>query len=284
VVDAKGRLHVLYTDYKENRRDFSALPGPAAELPFGLVLATSADGGKTFDKNTEIESNMVALRRFLIYLPEFPQMAAGPGDNLYVTWADGRSGDEDVLLRRSKDGGATWTEAVKVNDNPANDGTAQFLPKVDVGPGERVSVLFLDGRNDAAQKHLLDAYLATSTDGGKSFDNIRVSDKSFDGTDTGPSFGPDYGIDFGTKLGLAHGGGTMYAAWVDTVAGSPATGREDVNSAAIQLPGTSSRGLALGIILVLFVAGGALGLALSRRNRGDPPTRTDAQNRQVVPS
>jgi hypothetical protein len=283
VVDANGQLVVMYEDLKANRRDYENQPGPAAELPFALVVTRSTDGGKTFAPGNEFESDVLATRRFLPFLPELPSLAASPGGKLYATWADGRDGDDDVFLRSSSDGGKTWAPPLKVNDNGA-DGTAQFLPKVDVGPGERVSVLFLDGRNDAAQKHLLDAYLATSTDGGKSFDNVRVSDLSFDGTDTGPSFGPDYGIDFGTKLGLAHGDGRIYAAWVDTSAGSPATGREDVNSAAVQLPGTSGRGLALGIILVLFVAGGVLGLALSRRNRGNPPTPTDAQNRQVVTS
>ncbi|HEX3620694.1 MAG TPA: sialidase family protein [Acidimicrobiales bacterium] len=266
VVDAKGRLHVVYMDYKDNRRDFSGLTGPPAELPFGLVFTTSTDGGKTFGKNVEIESNMTVLRRFLIYLPEFPQIAAGPGDNLYVTWGDGRSGDLDVLMRRSTDGGATWTDAVRVNDNPAKDGTAQFLPKVDVASDGRVNVLFLDGRNDPAKKILLDAYLATSTDGGKSFKNVRVSSQSFDST-VGPTFGTEYGTDFGTKLGLTSAGGKVYAAWTDTRLGSQATGRQDVDFATVDLGhGRSSALLAGGVVLVLLLGGGMF-LALRSANR-----------------
>jgi hypothetical protein len=273
VVDTKGRLHVLYTDYKENRRDFSALPGPPAELPFALVLTTSADGGRTFGKNTEIESNEIALRRFLIYLPEFPQIAAGPGDNLYVTWADGRSGDEDVLLRHSRDGGATWADAVKVNDNPASDGTAQFLPKVDVASDGRVSVVFLDGRNDRA-KRMLDAYLATSTDGGKSFRNVRLPEQSFDST-VGPTFGADYGTDFGTKLGLTSGGGKVDAAWTDTHLGSPATGRQDVNFASVDLGGGRSGAVLAGGLVLLLLLGGGMSLAL--RSRGTGRSSPDGQ-------
>jgi hypothetical protein len=283
VVDSNGQLVIMYEDLKANRRDYENQPGPAAELPFALVITRSTDGGKTFAPGTEFESDILATRRFLPFLPELPQLAASPNGKLYATWADGRNGDDDVFLRTSSDGGRTWAPPLKVNDNGA-DGTAQFLPKVDVGPGDRVTVLFLDGRNDAAQKHLLDAYLATSTDGGKKFDNVRVSAESFDGTDTGPSFGPDYGIDFGTKLGLAHADGKIYAAWVDTSAGSPATGREDVNSAAISLPGGSGRALVLGVLVAFLVAGGGLGLLLSRRNRGRRPTRIHAQNRQVVTS
>lgn len=266
VVDSKGRLHVLYTDYKQNQRDFSALPGPPAELPFGLVLATSTDGGKTFGRNIEVDPGVVALRRFLIYLPEFPQIAAGPGDDLYVTWTDGRGGDEDVLLRRSADAGATWSPAVKVNDNPA-DGTMQFLPKVDVATDGRVSVLFLDGRNDTSKK-MLDAYLATSTDKGKSFENVRLTAVPFDST-IGPTFGDDYGTDFGTRLGLVSGDGKVYATWTDTHLGTPATGRQDIEFAAVDVGGGGSRTVLVGGLVLLVLLGGGIVLAVrSRRNSG----------------
>jgi hypothetical protein len=202
---------------------------------------------------------------------------------MYATWADGRGGDDDVYLRSSSDGGRTWSPARKVNDN-GGDGTAQFLPKVAIGPGERVSVLFLDGRNDPDQKVLLDAYLATSTDGGKSFDNVRLSIKSFDGENIGPTFGDLYGIDFGTRLGLAQGGGKLYASWVDTSAGTPVTGRQDVNFAVVDLPSGGSAGAALAGVGVALLLSMGLAFVLSRRNRKDPSTRTGAENRQVVSS
>ena len=273
VVDAKGRLQVLYTDYGQNQRDFSNLDGPPAELPFSLVLATSTDRGASFAKSSVVESDMTVLKRFLIYLPESPQIAAGPGDNLYVTWADGRSGDEDVLLRHSADGGATWARAVVVNDNPAKDGTAQYLPKVDVAPSGRVDVVFLDGRNDRTKKVLLDAYLATSTDKGRSFRNIRLSSVPFDST-VGPTFGPAYGTDFGTKLGLASSGGKAYAAWTDTHLGNPATGRQDVNFATVDFGGPRTGVLVAGGLVLLFLLGGGMVMALrSRRNSAAAPAR-----------
>jgi len=283
VVDSSGQLVIMYEDLKANRRDFENQPGPPAEMPFALVLTRSADGGKTFTPGAEFETNVQATRRFLPFLPEAPQLAASDG-KLFATWSDGRNGDDDVFLRTSSDGGTHWTDARKVNDN-GPDGTAQFLPKVDVGPGSRVDILFLDGRNDPAKKGLLDAYLATSSDGGKTFKNVRLSTNSFDIT-IGPSFGPEYGTDFGTKLGLAHAGDRLYAAWTDTSAGTPATGRQDVNSASVTLPSAGSRGLVLGgaAVLAALVGGIMLGLGASRRNRNRPPAPTDAQNRQVVPS
>ncbi|HJV08711.1 MAG TPA: sialidase family protein [Acidimicrobiales bacterium] len=282
ILDRDGQLVVMYQDMKGNRRDYEYQEGPAAELPVALVLTRSTDGGRTFAPGTEFETDILLTRRFLPFLPEVPQLAISPGGTLYATWADGRDGDDDVFMRSSTDGGQSWRPPVKVNDNPA-DGTAQFLPKVAVGPGERVSVVFLDGRNDPTQKKMLDAFLATSTNGGTSFDNLQLTVKPFDDS-IGPTFGDLYGTDFGTRLGLASGGGKLYASWVDTSAGTPATGRQDVNFAVIDLPSGTSRGPLLLGILVAAVLGAALALALSRRGRTDPSTRTDAQNRQVVSS
>ena len=283
VIDRDGQLVVMYQDMKGNRRDYEYQEGPAAELPVALVLTRSTDGGRTFAPGVEIEPDMLLTRRFLPFLPEIPQLAISPAGKMYATWADGRNGDDDVFLRSSDDGGRTWSEAVKVNDNGA-DGTAQFLPKVAVGPGERVSVLFLDGRNDPQRKTMLEAYLATSTDGGKTFDNVLVSTKAFDGENVGPTFGELYGIDFGTRLGLAHGGGKLYAAWVDTSAGTPATGRQDVNFAVVDLPSGGSQGAVLAGVGVLVLLAAGVAIVLSRRNRNDPSTRTGAENRQVVSS
>lgn len=282
VIDGDGQLVVMYQDMKGNRRDYENQEGPAAELPVALVLTRSVDGGRTFAPGVEIEADMLLTRRFLPFLPEVPQLAISPKGTLYATWADGRDGDDDVFMRRSTDAGQTWSPAVKVNDNPA-DGTAQFLPKVAVGPGERVSVVYLDGRNDPTAKVALEAWLATSTDGGRTFDNMVLSAKSFDGESVGPTFGDLYGIDFGTRLGLAAGHGKLYAAWVDTSAGTPATGRQDVNFAAVDLPAGGNTAMAVGVIVVALLGAG-LALVLGRRNRSDSSTPTGAQNRQVVSS
>lgn len=283
VIDGDGQLVVMYQDMKGNRRDYEYQEGPAAELPVALVLTRSTDGGRTFAPGVEIEADVYLTRRFLPFLPEVPQLAISPAGKMYATWADGRDGDEDVFVRSSSDGGQTWTPALKVNDNGA-DGTDQFLPKVAVGPGERVSVVFLDGRNDPDNKVMLDAYLATSTDGGETFENVQLTVKPFDGESIGPTFGDLYGIDFGTRLGLAHGDGKLYASWVDTSAGTPATGRQDVNFAVVDLPSGGNRGAALaGVGAIVLLAAGAA-LVASRRKPEDPSTRPGAENRQVVSS
>jgi len=131
VVDSSGDLVVLYEDFKGDRRDFENLEGPPSEQPFSLLVSRSVDGGRSFSEGVEVDAGLVATRRFLVFLPEFASIAAGPNRALYVSWSDGRNGDDDVFLRRSPDGVA-WSPPVQVNDNRRSDGTSQYLPRVAV--------------------------------------------------------------------------------------------------------------------------------------------------------
>jgi hypothetical protein len=228
VIDSDGRLVVLYEDFKGDRRDFQNLEGPAWDQPFALVVTRPVGAG--FAKGVELEKGLVPTRRFLVFVPEFPSIAAGAGNTLYVAWSDGRNGDEDVFLRRSQDGGGTWSPATRVNDNPIRDGTSQYLPRVDVSSDGRVDVLFLDRRRDR-RNVMTDATLASSSDGGRSFLNTRLSSRSFDSR-VGASASPTLPIDFGSRLGLASRSGHSLAAWTDTRLGSVDSGRQDIFATA----------------------------------------------------
>jgi hypothetical protein len=136
---------VPYEDFKNDRRDFENLEGPPDPGPFSLVVTRSDDGGCSFSSGVEFEAGIVPTKRFLVFLPELPSLAAGSGELLYAAWHDGRHGGEDVFLRRSDDGGATWSGPVRSNDNAVSDGTDQYLPRVAVAPDGRVDVLFTTG-------------------------------------------------------------------------------------------------------------------------------------------
>jgi len=139
-----------------------------------LWLTVSTDGGATFSEPRLVE-------------PDIPNEAwesiaadtsNGPfRGRLYVTWPDARSGNMDILLRTSDDGGVTWSSPRRVNDDV---GTAtQYNPWVSVAPNGRVDLAFYDRRDDS--NDVLNArYYAGSTDGGLTFVNVRVSDASWD--------------------------------------------------------------------------------------------------------
>lgn len=254
IIGSDGDLVILYEDFKDNRRDFENLEGPPAEDPFALVLTRSSDGGATFSPGNEFESGIVATRRFLVFLPEYPSLAAGPDGALYAAWSDGRNGDDDVFVRRSGDGGSTWEEPVRVNDNAVDDGTDQYLPRLSVAPGGRVDVLFYDRRRDPSNV-LADVFLGTSTDGGRSFTNRRVSSEPFDSR-VGPTFGPAYGTDFGTRIGLDSTDDGAYGTWTDTRLGTDATGRQDIFGAPVV--GLGSSGIPGWLLIAALTVAAAL--------------------------
>ena len=293
VIDGRGRLVVLYQDFKDDRRDFQNLDGPPWEGEFALVVAASEDG-RTFGPGVELESGVVPTRRFIVFLPEFPSLAAGRGGRLYVAWTDGRHGDEDVLLRRSGDGGRTWDEAVRVNDNAVGDGTTQYLPKVAVAPGGRVDVLFLDRRRDALDV-MNDATLASSSDSGRTFANLRLSSHSFDSR-VGPSTPPRVGVDFGSRLGLVSGDGSSFAAWTDSRMGDLDTGRQDIVGASYEIPAPVDRGATAATMAVLVAVAVASFLGRGRMRprpaastsepqpEGDPDDVAAAQEDSPAPA
>ena len=267
VVDDSRGVVVLYQDYRDDRRDFEGLEGPPVEGPFALVVTRSDDGGQTFSPGVEVDSELVPTKRFLVFLPEFPSLAAGSDGILQVAWYDGRHGDEDVLTRRSSDGGRTWEPAERVNDNPMGDGTAQYLPHVAIAANGRVDMVFYDRRHDPANV-ATDAYLATSPDGRAPFDNLRVSSASFDSR-VGPTFGlDDYGADFGTRLGLDSTDDRAYAAWTDTRLGDENTGRQDVFGAPVTGLGAANPlgPVGLAVIAILALGVGVLASSLLRRS------------------
>jgi hypothetical protein len=116
---------------------------------------------------------------------------------------------------------------------------------------------------------MTDAELASSTDGGKTFTNRRVSSTSFD-SKLGPKVSLLHGADFGSKLGLDSWGNKAVAAWTDTREGTPADDAQDIATARISLaenPPFLGKWL---VILVLFAVGAAALVAARREAQRTP--------------
>ncbi|MCB0555113.1 MAG: exo-alpha-sialidase [Phaeodactylibacter sp.] len=109
--------------------------------------------------------------------------------SVYINWSDQRNGegDTDIWLAYSRDGGQSWSEPIRVNNDPA--GRQQFLTAmaVDQSTGY-IYIVFYDRR--AYDDHRTDVYLAYSTDGGQTFNNQRISESPF--TPTTEVFFGDY--------------------------------------------------------------------------------------------
>jgi len=122
---------------------------------------------------------------------------------IYVNWVDERNGadDRDVWVVYSDDKGQTWSEPLRVNDDPA--GAHQFLTwmTVDQHTGNLFTV-FYDRRG--LEGNLTHVYLAVSEDGGKSFENICLTDEPFD---------PNDRVFFGDYNNIAAHNGMVRPVW-----------------------------------------------------------------------
>ena len=274
-VDAGGNPAVLYLDYGNDRIDWENLPG-TYDGKFSVVMTRSGDQGLRWEPGRVVDADMVPPGRFLVYLPVSPGFAIANNGDMYAVWADGRSGDADVLLRRSTDDGKTWSKPVQVNRGTVGDGIPQDMPSVSVAPGGRVDVVYYDRTIDR-RGSTADVLLSSSSNSGKSFSKtIRLSDASSNRKigPAGSPFSPE--ADFGTHIAVASLSGGAIAAWTDTRNGTVEGGKQDIFAAQVALDDNSSLALAnvllAGFGVLLGVAGITL-FVLSRRakKRAQPP-------------
>jgi hypothetical protein len=101
---------------------------------------------------------------------------------IYICWAQKNlapaGSDADICLAYSSNSGTSWSTAVRVNNDALNNGKLQFLPWITVDQSNgKIAIVFYDNR-DAVIPDSCNTYVAVSADGGASFINMRVSDRS----------------------------------------------------------------------------------------------------------
>lgn len=181
--------------------------GPNGEIyiswsgPRGLVFDKSSDGGKSFGKDrvlTELvggwNMDIPGISRCNGFPVTKVDLSRGPyWGSVYINWVDQRYGDPDVFLLASRDGGATWAQPVRVNDDPLFNGKAQFFTWMAVDPADgAINIVFFDRRDTEGTTTALT--LARSLDGGRTFVNHPVALEPFV-ADKKSFFGDYTGID-----------------------------------------------------------------------------------------
>lgn len=212
-------VHVLYYDLGDDARDYHGLEGPPWEGTWSLVASSSRDGGRRFDPGSTVDDAIVPTERVLLIFTMPPAtIGADAHGSVFVAWDDARSGDPDIMLRRSGDAGHTWAASVRLNDDAMANGRWQYLPHLSVAPNGRVDVIFYDRRNDPANVHN-DVYYTSSADGGRTFSsNIKLNRLS-----SNPRSGIRYllayagtRVEFGVRLAITSWDDAALAAWTDS--------------------------------------------------------------------
>jgi hypothetical protein len=160
---------------------------PADVLDTGgqpIVVRSTDDGRTWLDSNTGFTYKPISpfsesKYRVGSVIELAYDLTKGPrAGTLYAVYSAADKDEADIFLRTSKDDGRTWTEPVRVNDDP--EGSHQWMPNIAVAADGSVHVFYLDKRYDPNHK-LIDMSHAVSMDGGKTWANERVTSVSFDG-------------------------------------------------------------------------------------------------------
>ena len=202
-----GTIYVAYYD----SGDDGWLKGEAM-----IMVVKSEDGGKTWSKPVvaavlpnEVDYYYTALGVpfFRWWSSMFPVIDVGPDGTVYIVYAaDANASDSDpsdIFLVYSSDGGETWSEPVRVNDDAGD--AAQFFPWIDVSPDGVAHIAWGDTR--LAPRGLgYDVFYASFANGTVS-PNYRVSDYTTSMLYTGGFIG-DY-------FNLAATSENVHVVWTD---------------------------------------------------------------------
>lgn len=271
VVVARGSIVVTYERFGPAASNLATGGTASAPESYDIVVTRAALGTTQFSQPVVVASDVESTQRFSLFFPQFPSLGAAPDGSLYLAWDKGLGRGQDVLVARSVDLGGHWSAPVRANDNPQGDGTARQLPTLSIAPNGRVDVVMLDQRNDHTGL-FAEAYLATSTNDGKSFRNVALSSAAFD-TQIGPSFGGGLPPDLGSHLGIASESSSVLAVWADSRLGTETTGRQDIVATRATLPGRGLGGRSwLLVPAAVLVAAAVLILVLGRRRSSSDVT------------
>jgi hypothetical protein len=121
--------------------------------------------------------------------------------------------DPDIIFHRSTNGGSSWSQGIRVNQDALNNGKIQYFPAVRVDSAGNIFVLYYDDRNTASDS--AEVYLSRSTDGGNTWNDFVVSDNRFKPKSIigGPS---SYQGDF---ISLTSVGNKLHAFWMADYSG-----------------------------------------------------------------
>jgi hypothetical protein len=192
--------------------------GPNGELyvcwtgPRGIMFQKSTDGGLTWLSEErkladhvggwDIQIPGIYRANGLPFL--MSDLSGGPNNGaLYLNWCDQRNGtaNTDVWLLKSTDGGTTWSAPIQVNQDKGAQ--HQFLTSMAIDP-VRGDLHFVYYDRRRFEDNRTDVIWATSTDGGQTFKEQRISAQPFT---------PSPMVFFGDYLGIAAYDGRVRPIW-----------------------------------------------------------------------
>jgi len=85
--------------------------------------------------------------------------------------------DPDIILHRSTDNGDSWSDGIRVNKDPVNNGKIQYFPLLEIDDNGMLNILFYDDRNTTSDSS--DVFLTRSADGGNTWKEYSIKNSRF---------------------------------------------------------------------------------------------------------
>ncbi len=190
-----------------------------------MGMAKSLDGGATWEPAKRIISDIRGIRSSRtnknMRVNSFPSATVDNSNGadrgtVFVTWANkGIPGintgtSVDIYLIKSSDEGETWSDPIRVNQDPIGMGKQHFMPWITCDPTTGIlSMIYYDDRNEIYGR--CEVFCANSVDGGEFWEEFKVSDVSFSPAPI-PGLADSY---MGDYLGIHAKNGVVYPVWTD---------------------------------------------------------------------
>jgi hypothetical protein len=212
-----GEVYVVWAIYDSWPSDETA-----------LGFAKSLDGGATWSPATRILENIRGIRSTELgggknmRVNSFPSMTVNQQTGqIFVVWTNigipgVNTGDPDIYMISSVDGGSSWSTPSRVNQDGIGNGKDQWFGWIACDPitGNLVCISY-DSRNYSAND-MVETFVAVSLDNGATWEDQRVSDAAWSG-DGIPGFGGNYAGDY---LGIDILDNHVYPIWSDPRSGN----------------------------------------------------------------
>jgi len=217
-------------DLGPNNEVYVCWAGVSSTSPFTEVqvgFASSTNGGTNWNvtENAFPMNGIVGIltAKQSIRVNGLPRMAvdlsnASTRGNIYIVTSQKNllpaGGDPDIVLRKSTDGGLSWSNGIRVNQDAINNGKTQFFSGITVDDFGGVNIIFYDDRNTSSDSS--GVFLARSTDAGNSWSEYEISDHNFRPSAIG-GLGQGY---MGDNIDITSVGNKLFPVWMDNSSGN----------------------------------------------------------------
>ncbi|HSL88429.1 MAG TPA: T9SS type A sorting domain-containing protein [Ignavibacteriaceae bacterium] len=205
---------------------WAVMSAPPSPNEINIGFAKSENGGSNWTvQENPIQTNGITgvlSQKQNIRVNSTPRIAVDNSNspysgNIYIVTSQKElapaGSDPDIVLFRSTDNGNTWSQGIRVNQDPLNNGKFQFFPAINIDPQGGINIIYLDDRNTSSDSSGI--FLSRSTDGGNSWTDYEISDHNFRPTAVS-------GIGAGNisdHIDITYTNGKLWPVWMDNSTG-----------------------------------------------------------------